>query len=223
MNPLHARLRAEARVAITHLGAKAYADLLGITIPRLRAEHQQAGNTQVVAWGKLSTPVLKAMLDDYQRSRENATRFCSRHGYSVTGFTKTMAATFPAEWDTIKEHKRPATKNHYRTGRNLEHRIRNTLEHAGWFVIRSAASKTPVDLVAAKHGTLWLIQCKRSGALPPAEWNALIDAAHQAGGTPILVEHPHHGTINWWQLRTHKRGRGTGTKTRIPPPHTDRA
>lgn len=215
---LCARVRVEAVIARRHMGPQAYADLLGVTVHELRSLEQQAGATKVVAWRQLSEPVLRSLFDAYLEGREVAARFCSRHGYSVTGFTKAVSEQWPEEWGLAQEEKRPEARNLYKMGRSLEQRTKLRLMAAGHFVVRSAGSKTAADLVAAKDGIIWLVQCKRSGALPPAEWNALIDAAHMAGGVPVMVENPHAGTVNWWQLDTKKTGRGTGTKTKIPAP-----
>lgn len=215
---LLARVRVESKIARRHMGAQAYADVLGVTGAQLRELENEAGSTSIVAWKKLSTPVLRAMFDAYLAGREVAARFCSRHGYSVSGFTAAMAEMWPEEWAVAQEEKRPEARNLYKMGRSLEQRTRLRLMAAGYFVVRSAGSKSAADLVAAKDGVIWLVQCKRSGALPPAEWNALIDAAAMAGGVPVMVENPHAGTTNWWRLDSKKNGRGTGEKSRLPTP-----
>lgn len=218
-NPdLLARIRAEAKIARRHMGPQQYADELQVTVPKLRELENVAGTTQVVPWSKLSEPVLRSMFDAYIEGREVASRFCSRHGYSVGGFSKAMQEMWPDEWSVTQEEKRPEARNLYRMGRSLEHRTRLRLMAAGWVVVRSAGSKTAADLVAMKDGVTWLVQCKRAGALPPSEWNELLSMAEQAGGVPVMVENPHSGTVRWWQLLTPKQGRGTGDKEPIPAP-----
>lgn len=213
-----ARVRAEAKVAARHMGITAYADLLGVTVPKMKELQQEAGSTQVVRWSQLSTPVLRSVFDAYIEGREVASRFCSRHRYSVGGFSQTMRDMWPEEWAMATEDKKPHAANYYRMGRDLEGRTRLKLMAAGYAVIRSAGSKTPADLVAMRNGELLLVQCKRGGALPPVEWNDLIDFATQAGGRPIMVENPHAGTVRWWELETRKLGRGTGTKRQLDAP-----
>lgn len=215
---LKQRIRIEAKIAVKHMGVKAYADLVGVRIGTLKDIREEVGDTQVVRWSQLSEPVLRAVFDSFITGREVAARFCSRHGYSVGGFTKAMSEMWPEEWAMVTEDKRPKSANLYRMGRSLEQRVKLKLMAAGWFVVRSAGSKTAADLVAAKDGVIWLVQCKRSGALPPAEWNALLDAAAQAGGVPVMVENPHARTVNWWALKTPKTGRGTGAKDPLPAP-----
>lgn len=49
----------------------------------------------------------------------------------------------------------------YRRGRAAEWEMRRILENSGWRVMRSAASRGPVDLVAFnKLGRVRMIQCK---------------------------------------------------------------
>ena len=79
-------------------------------------------------------------------------------------------------------------RGQYQRGTALENRVRKRLETAGYFVVRSAGSKTPVDLCAIKRGQVLFVQCKRGGNLPAAEWNALYDAARDSGALAVLAE-----------------------------------
>ena len=51
----------------------------------------------------------------------------------------------------------------YQEGKRFEYATRDHLAGEGYWVMRAAASKTVVDLVAIKDNQLLLIQCKRSG------------------------------------------------------------
>lgn len=77
----------------------------------------------------------------------------------------------------------------YKKGRRFEWAVRDELEEAGYQVIRSAGSKTKVDIVAWKMGELLFIQCKATKAgLPVVDWNNLIDLASMIPGTiPVLA------------------------------------
>lgn len=97
---------------------------------------------------------------------------------------------------------RPA-RSHYHRGRDLEHRVRKALREQGYEVLRTAGSKSKVDLVAIKPGQMLFVQCKRSGALPPAEWNALFDIAAAAGAMPVLAEQLVRGR-RYWRLTGRK-------------------
>jgi Holliday junction resolvase len=94
-------------------------------------------------------------------------------------------------------------RSNYARGRDLEHRVRAHLRDEGYEVLRTAGSKSKVDLVAIKPGQILLVQCKRSGALPPAEWNALWDLAQMIGAIPVLAEQLTRGR-KYWRLTGRK-------------------
>jgi Holliday junction resolvase len=75
----------------------------------------------------------------------------------------------------------------YQRGAALERAIADKLRALDYFVIRSSASKTPVDLVAIRQNEVLLIQCRRSLRLDPGEWNELWDVATATGGTPLVA------------------------------------
>lgn len=90
----------------------------------------------------------------------------------------------------------------YERGRAFEYRARDELYKQGAvIVVRSAGSKTKVDLIAlfpALDGIMtwpaamevWIVQCKRDGKLPAAERDALLDISVQTGA---LAYHAHTG------------------------------
>lgn len=99
---------------------------------------------------------------------------------------------------------------HYRTGRDFEYRVRDDLTANGYDVMRAAGSKggTKADLLAFKPGQLLLVQCKRRGVLPPAEWNRLVEVAGWVQGVPILAAIPVNGRgIEYQRLTGPKRPR----------------
>ncbi|MFD7157926.1 restriction endonuclease [Kribbella sp. NPDC059898] len=57
----------------------------------------------------------------------------------------------------------------YHRGRDFEHAVRRELVADGYDVIRSAGSKTKIDLVAFKARQILLIQCKLDANASPAE------------------------------------------------------
>lgn len=75
----------------------------------------------------------------------------------------------------------------YRLGVALEYRVKQLLERDGYYVIRAAASKGIVDLIALKPHQTLMVQCKRSGALPPSEWNELFGLAERLGAVPLMA------------------------------------
>lgn len=82
-------------------------------------------------------------------------------------------------------------------GATFERHCRTVLEAAGYIVIRSAASKTGVDLVALLGYDHWqtpagrplsmLVQCKTNFRLDPSEWTALWRLGFASGVTPVLA------------------------------------
>lgn len=98
---------------------------------------------------------------------------------------------------------KPSSSN-YQRGRALEHRVRTHLRAQGYEVLRTAGSKSKIDLVAIKQGQILFVQCKRSGALPPAEWNALWDLALMAGAVPVLAEQLKPRGRKYWRLTGRK-------------------
>jgi Holliday junction resolvase len=80
--------------------------------------------------------------------------------------------------------------SNYAKGRGFEQRARSRLEQRGYFVVRSAGSKTPVDLVAIKSNERPLfVQCKGgTRSLSRAQRLAFVDFAHDLGAVPVLCE-----------------------------------
>lgn len=78
----------------------------------------------------------------------------------------------------------------YVNGRSFEYRVRDLFEAKGYFVMRSAGSRTPVDLVALKDGEILLIQCKRHGVIGSEDINILRAVSLQCSGKALLAEIP---------------------------------
>lgn len=78
-----------------------------------------------------------------------------------------------------------------KSGWNFEMKIANELVRLGLHAYLSPRSLGAADLLASTaDGTLLAIQAKKSGALCPAEWNALIEHAEKLGAIPVLAGHP---------------------------------
>jgi Holliday junction resolvase len=100
--------------------------------------------------------------------------------------------------------------SHYRAGRDFEHIVRNALIEDGYDVIRSAGSKTKVDLAAFKPGQALFVQCKRDGRISPAERTELLRMASHIGAVPIVAwKQLGKAAIHYWQLT------GPGPQERI--------
>lgn len=88
-------------------------------------------------------------------------------------------------------------------GHDRERALVKTLRAAGWFAMRSPASKGVADVVALKAGHRpRMIEIKATTRSPfvsfgPAERDELRLAAELAGAEPWLVWHPPRGERKW--------------------------
>jgi len=89
----------------------------------------------------------------------------------------------------------------YQVGKRFEDKTRNHLRSEGYDVTRAAGSKTKLDLIAMKPGQLLFVQCKRDGAIGPAEWGRLVELAGWVGAIPVLaVNGPRGYGVDYWRL-----------------------
>lgn len=89
----------------------------------------------------------------------------------------------------------------YSKGTTFERRVREKLTGVGWTVIRSAGSKTKVDLVALAPDWCMLVQCKHDGDLPKTEWDELFRLASLVGGfSAVLAKTVDRGRLIFFEL-----------------------
>ena len=69
--------------------------------------------------------------------------------------------------------------SNYNRGANFERRVKRALENKGAFVIRSAGSRSPVDLVAFWSGEICFLQVKVDGNLSKGERELLTYLAQE--------------------------------------------
>ena len=74
----------------------------------------------------------------------------------------------------------------YRNGADLELAARHKLEARFPFVIRSAGSKGPADVIAAERGVLVLVQCKTTGRMTKAQREAFGIFADLIGAFAVI-------------------------------------
>jgi Holliday junction resolvase len=77
--------------------------------------------------------------------------------------------------------------SNYSRGANFERRVQKYFENAGYFVLRSAGSHSPVDLVTLKGGEISLIQCKTDGVLSSLERLQLEELAKETECQVFLI------------------------------------
>ena len=75
----------------------------------------------------------------------------------------------------------------YRRGADFERAVRLALQTDGYTVVRSAGSKSKIDLLAIKPGQCLFIQCKTNGLCPPAERIELRRLAGLIHALPIVA------------------------------------
>lgn len=73
-------------------------------------------------------------------------------------------------------------------------------------VIRSAGSKTPVDIVAFAEHEVLFVQCKRHGAISSTEWNVLFDLAQRYDAIAILA-HKDAGKLKLFRITGNRKPR----------------
>lgn len=139
----------------------------------------------LATWKYLSDEAAEVVWEQFKASRLGLGQFCTLHKFDDLGFSRAMKERYADEWEAVIELKAPK-QSMYRLGRAMEYRARDHLKSLGYFVMRSPASKSPIDLLAVKHGITLMVQCKRSGALPVKEWNELFDLARSCGSIPVM-------------------------------------
>jgi Holliday junction resolvase-like predicted endonuclease len=92
----------------------------------------------------------------------------------------------------------------YRQGVMFEYEVRNWLEEKGWLVIRSAGSKSPIDLVAVRQNQTLLVQCKKGTKPPRAERKTLSLLEGKTGkNIQVLIAYKRKfaRNIEWYTMR----------------------
>lgn len=76
----------------------------------------------------------------------------------------------------------------YQKGVTFEHQVKKHFENDGWFVVRSAGSHSPADLVCIKRGDLpTVVQCRLRGNLSADEERELSGLKEKYGCNVILA------------------------------------
>ena len=157
-------------------------------------------------WMYMAEPDAAKVWDEFKVSSLGMIAWCKKKGYDDLGFSRTMKKFFGDEWESVMESKQPR-QSLYRRGRQLEYKVRDHLRSVGFFALRSPASKSPIDILGIRPGEVWMVQCKRAGALGVAEWNQLFDTAKAAGAIPVLATYEHgRGSLAYFVLIGKKDG-----------------
>ncbi len=95
-------------------------------------------------------------------------------------------------------------------GAHRERRTRARLVNDGYEVLRSAASKSCIDLLGIKGPQILMIQVK-SGVMSrvtAAEWNELYRLASGCGAVPLVVLYQDRRPATWWRITGPRLGDG---------------
>ncbi|MGW5314518.1 restriction endonuclease [Nocardia thailandica] len=75
----------------------------------------------------------------------------------------------------------------YRRGADFERTVKHLLQDHGYECIRSAGSRSPVDVIAFKPGQTVMVQAKRDGRCAPAERAELLRVAGIIAAVPVVA------------------------------------
>jgi Holliday junction resolvase len=86
-------------------------------------------------------------------------------------------------------------------GRQLEYAVRRTLQSLGFVVLRCAGSR-PVDLIAFREGTIFLVECKTgvNPRLPEQQAKRILRLAEKISATFLLTILKKHRGIRWFNV-----------------------
>lgn len=175
-----------------------FAKKLGLT-------DQKRKCTKHATWKYLTEAEAEKWWKLFKRQSKGMIAFCKAKGIDDLGFSTCMKKYFGDEWEGVIESKHPK-QSLYRYGRQFEYQVRDMLKERGYFAMRSPASKSPIDLLAVKTGTVLFVQCKRHGALGVKEWNDLFDLAESVGAIAVLAEKPTYKGAAFHRLIDRKDG-----------------
>lgn len=93
------------------------------------------------------------------------------------------------------------TNRNYKNGAVFENQVKRYFEDMGCLAFRSAGSHGLADVIAvSKEGTMFLIQCKKSGIFPKTEIFELIQTSHLFPCAFLLADHKERGKIHFTNL-----------------------
>lgn len=137
-------------------------------------------------WKNATEEVAKVLLNKYGNSKYNRIDFCKKNNISLSGFEFLMKKYCQPEYESLIEFK--STQKKYNKGRRLEYSVRNHIIKKGFFAIRSAGSKTPVDVIGFKENILLFIQCKNELDWHEVKaWNIFYNLAISVNAIPIVA------------------------------------
>ena len=93
-------------------------------------------------------------------------------------------------------------RSRYARARDFEYAVRDDMLKRNYLVVRSAGSKTPVDIYAFDVRSKVFIQCKTDGRLDTKEWNRFYRHCKSVDALPILAQRNSRGRGIIYKLLT---------------------
>lgn len=137
--------------------------------------------------------------------------YAAKKGYHRSALSEAIKEAAPDLYQRIMDEFAGTTGANRRSGASFETGVKGALERRGYYVNKSYASKSPLDMLAVGFDKPNLmVQAKRDGKLYFAEWNALYEIAVRHGCWPVLVRRPPGATrgFEWFRLIQAKTQRG---------------
>jgi Archaeal holliday junction resolvase (hjc) len=137
---------------------------------------------------KFTPEYTRQLLEEYKLFKGGLRGFIKTKGFgSYQQMLHNFQEFFPDEWEAIAElHK--GNGHPYSIGRAFEYRVKKHYKDLGYFVLRSAGSRGPVDLLAVSKGSIHFVQCKIDGVFDhKTDRTELIELASSVGAKPILA------------------------------------
>ncbi len=191
---------------------KELANAMGRTVPFLCRQARRLGLTdpkhvrmKAATWKYMPEDEARVYLEEFRASSMGLKEWCEERGIDDLGFSRKMQDLFPDEYECIVELAASADST-YAVGRRFEYRVRNALVEHGYFAWRSHLSRSPVDVVAMRHGQpVIMVQCRLGAALQVADWNEMYDIVVSTGAVPILAALVD-GQVRMWRMTGRKDG-----------------
>lgn len=162
-------------------------------------------------WKRMDETDARRWFEKFRKvKRGSVLAWCRKMKINYELFGLTMRQFFPAEWEALIELRQPKTTL-YRLGRAFEYRVRDELQGLGYFVMRAAGSRSPIDLIAVRKGAVLFVQCKMDGYLRRGEWNDLFELAESVGVVPLLAGRWRR-SIRYCRLLSRKEGITRGSQ-----------
>jgi Holliday junction resolvase len=163
-------------------------------------------------WEPLDGYEAMAVVADLSATPEGISAYAKRTGRNRNAVAEAVKADAPELYERImSEFGGDEVNAGRKRGASFESAVKGALARRGYYVLKTYASKSAVDLLAVGVGKPNLmVQCKRDGKLLFGEWNKLWEQAQEFGCWPVLVRRPEgeNRGFEWYKLISAKEKKG---------------